>query len=89
MLTYEEFNEIIQDTKNKCKNLFFINNDVLDIELEKDIIYTYLMVKIKYLHKCKNTSIILSGFIDKNMNIDIKKVYNVYTKEVEEILNNE
>ena len=89
MITYEQFCDIIEGTKEKFKDLFFLNDDILTIELEKDIILTYLMLKIKYLQKCKNTLITLNGFIDSNINIDTGKVYNVYKKEVEEILNNE
>lgn len=88
MITYEQFCDIIESTKEKFKDLFFLNDDILTTELEKDIILTYLMLKIKYLQKCKNTLITLNGFIDSNINIDTSKVYNVYKKEVEEILNN-
>ena len=77
MITYEQFCDIIESTKEKFKDLFFLNDDILTTELEKDIILTYLMLKIKYLQKCKNTLITLNGFIDSNINSN--KITNLNT----------
>lgn len=83
MLSIEEFTKAISKIQDNYKDIFKNQDDVLGVELEKDIVMTYLFTVIKDLKKCSNTYFLLEGHLFNSIPIDIKNMYNIYTKEVE------
>lgn len=82
MLTLKDFKTSINQVQDNYKHIFINQDDILGVELEKDITMTYLFVKLKGLLNYPNTCFILEGHLFNNMPIDIEKIYNVYTAEV-------
>lgn len=84
MISYKEFSDIICDIKDRCYKVGKTNSTI-DLELEKDMVMTYLYLKLEELHKCTNTMFLLDTSILDGTPTDLKKLYNVYRRELQEL----
>lgn len=85
MVSIEKFTKVISKIQDNYKNIFTNQDDVLGVELEKDIVMTYLFTVLKDLQKCNNTYFLLEGYLFNGIPIDIKNMYNIYSAEVERL----
>ena len=84
MISYKEFSDIICDIKDRCYKVGKTTSTI-DLELEKDMVMTYLYLKLEELHKCTNTMFLLDTSILEGTPTDLKKLYNIYRRELQEL----